>query len=437
MEKLKKEKPLIISWQGIISVPAKVNSSLEIISGFILSLLFFFLPFITRIGLSLLVFSIVLMWLIWSLVTPTYVIRGVDKCMLVFWSVVLISTAFSPVPFASIQGFLKLSGYLSIYALTRKLLQVKSLWWDRLVASLLAGQLLASVIALRQLYMPFYGSNGWSDPSFLPYDLIRIYGSLGNPNLLAGYLVPTLPLALSVILRWQNLSWKLFAFSSLFLGTVSITLTYSRSAWMGLLSALITFLILFSCYQISESAIRQKKFIIYLGLLAFTAFLLILTLYLEPVRIRILSYLAGRADSSSNFRINVWITTIQMIKTRPLLGYGPGNQVFSSIYPFFQKTGFDALGAYSVPLQIIAEIGLLGLSSLLFLFAKIIREGLSKMSENSFSSISIIAAFASIAGLIAMGLTDTIFFRPEVQIVGTLCLSTLIANWESAESKIG
>jgi len=48
-------------------------------------------------------------------------------------------------------------------------------------------------------------------------------------------------------------------------------------------------------------------------------------------------YLAGRADSSNNFRINVWAAVVEMIRDRPILGIGPGNTAFNKIYPLYQR----------------------------------------------------------------------------------------------------
>ena len=82
---------------------------------------------------------------------------------------------------------------------------------------------------------------------------------------------------------------------------------------------------------------------------------------LDPIRTRVSSLLAGRGDSSNNFRINVWLSSLEMIQDRPWLGIGPGNNAFNRIYPLYQQPKFNALSAYSVPLEILVETGLPGL----------------------------------------------------------------------------
>ena len=63
-----------------------------------------------------------------------------------------------------------------------------------LLAALLGGGLFSSVLALRQLYASTDELAGWADPNSVSAGTIRIYGPLGNPNLLAGYLLPLVPL---------------------------------------------------------------------------------------------------------------------------------------------------------------------------------------------------------------------------------------------------
>ena len=138
--------------------------------------------------------------------------------------------------------------------------------------------------------------------------------------------------------------------------------------------------------------------------------------------------LAGRGDSSNNFRINVWIAAIQMVQDRPWLGIGPGNAAFNSIYPLYQQPKFNALSAYSVPLEILVETGIPGLLACLGLLATSLRKGLNQLKADGPSALAAIASLAAITGLLMQGSTDTIFFRPEVQLIGWFALATLVSR---------
>ena len=145
----------------------------------------------------------------------------------------------------------------------------------------------------------------------------------------------------------------------------------------------------------------------------------------EPIRTRVASLLAGRGDSSNNFRINVWLAALDMIRDRPWLGIGPGNAAFNSIYPLYQQPKFNALSAYSVPLEILVETGIPGLIASLGLAAASLRSGLRALTTETELALPCLGCLAAIAGLLTQGAADTIFFRPEVQISGWFCLATL------------
>ena len=149
---------------------------------------------------------------------------------------------------------------------------------------------------------------------------------------------------------------------------------------------------------------------------------------IEPLRIRVMSLVAGREDSSNNFRINVWLAAIEMIQDRPWLGIGPGNSAFNLIYPLYQQPKFNALSAYSVPLELLVEGGIPGLLAGLGLLFASLRAGLAQLQGENSWALPALAAIAAIAGLCVQGATDTIFFRPEVQLTGWFCLATLAVS---------
>ena len=162
--------------------------------------------------------------------------------------------------------------------------------------------------------------------------------------------------------------------------------------------------------------------------------LVIAVTQIEPLRIRVMSLAAGRGDSSNNFRINVWLAAIEMIQERPWLGIGPGNSAFNLIYPLYQQPKFNALSAYSVPLELLVEGGIPNLLAGLGLLVASLQAGLRQLKGESPWALPTLAAIAAIAGLCVQGATDTIFFRPEVQLSGWFCLATLSASQNTSSS---
>ncbi len=417
---------LLLRWRGCLTATAAVRERLELLSGVVLMLLLASLPFVTRSGLGLEIAAAGLLWLLWALITPAEGIGAISRWVLLYLAIALVSTGFSPVPIAATKGLLKLASYLGVFALMRTLLERQIIWWDRLLAALLGGGLLSSVLALRQLYASTEELAGWADPNSVSTGTIRIYGPLGNPNLLAGYLLPLVPLACIAALRWRRLSHRLFAAATALLAGAATLFTYSRGGWLGLLVALALAGLLLLLRGTTHWPPLWRR-LLPLGALAVGGIVLALAItQLEPIRTRAMSLLAGRGDSSNNFRINVWLAALDMVQDRPWLGIGPGNTAFNSIYPLYQQPKFDALSAYSVPLEILVETGIPGLLACLGLLLSSIQRGLRIHGPQGLIAIGSLTA---IGGLLTQGITDTIFFRPEVQLIGWFALASLSASW--------
>ena len=74
------------------------------------------------------------------------------------------------------------------------------------------------------------------------------------------------------------------------------------------------------------------------------------------------------------------------------------------------------------------ETGIPGLLACLGLLASSLRQALQQLNANGSSALASIASLAAIAGLLMQGSTDTIFFRPEVQLIGWFALASLVSQ---------
>ncbi|QPN61158.1 putative bicarbonate transporter, IctB family [Synechococcus sp. CBW1002] len=421
--------PWLLRWQGVLAnTPAgPLSSRMPLVAGVVLCALMAGLPLVTRAGLSLLILASGLLWLVWALRTPARGLSPINGWLLVVLALAVLATGFSPVPAAAAKGLLKLLSYMAVYALMRQLLAAAPVWWDRIVAALLAGELVTSVIGLRQLYANTSELARWADPNSVASGTVRIYSTLENPNLLGGYLLPILPLAIVALLRWPGLARKLYALASLVLGASALVLTYSRGAWMGMVASLAVIGLLLAIRQTQTWPLLWRRLFPLLLLGGGALILVLLVTQVEPLRVRAMSLLVGREDSSNNFRINVWLAALDMIRDRPWLGIGPGNTAFNLIYPLYQQPKFNALSTYSIPLELAVEAGIPGLLAGIGLALASIRAGLAQWRQSGVLALPCLASVAVIAGLMVQGLTDTIFFRPEVQLIAWFCLATLAA----------
>jgi putative inorganic carbon (HCO3(-)) transporter len=118
-----------------------------------------------------------------------------------------------------------------------------------------------------------------------------------------------------------------------------------------------------------------------------------------------------------------------MIKAKPFLGIGTGNKAFNLVYPLYQRSGYSALGTYSVPLEITVETGIIGFICYSWLVATAIYQGwltLNRLrSDRDADGLWVIAAIAMIVGMLVHGLFDTVWYRPQVQLLWWLAIALI------------
>ncbi|MFN9394373.1 MAG: O-antigen ligase family protein, partial [Pseudanabaena sp.] len=152
------------------------------------------------------------------------------------------------------------------------------------------------------------------------------------------------------------------------------------------------------------------------------------TILVPTLRKRVFS-IFGTDDSSNAFRVNVWQSVFNMIRAKPILGIGPGNKAFNQIYPLYQRSGYSALGTYSVPLEITVETGIVGVVCYGWLVFTVFRQGflgLNRLrSDRESSGLWIIGAIATLVGMLVHGLVDTVWYRPQVQLLWWLAIAII------------
>jgi len=348
-----------------------------------------------------------------------------------FWGIATLATIFSPVPYAARDGWLKLTLYLAGYLLLHRLLR-KPQFRDWVVGSLLLVSLVMGVYGLRQY---FYGAAElatWVDPESGLAGLTRVYSYLRNPNLYGGYLIPIIPLGLAAIWIWPGWGAKLLAGFTTAVNLICLLLTYSRGAWIGGLAMLTLMAVLLVQWNTIHLPIRWRRWTLPALFCGGGASLLLGILTVRPLRLRVQSLFLGRVDTSNNFRMNVWAAVLDMIRDFPILGIGPGNVAFNRVYPLYQRGNFSALGSYSVPLELTLETGLIG--SLTFAWFLLVlwdhgwRCWRSTVGSRNPQGLWVAAGLAACTGMMAHGLVDTIWYRPQVQILWWLAVALITAN---------
>ena len=343
----------------------------------------------------------------------------------VYWAIASVATILSQVRRAAIDGWVKLTIYFIIFACLNRVMRYSSKipWRSLLVGTYLVTTVLVCVYGIRQVFLGAEDLATWTDPTSELAGTTRIYSFLLNPNLLAGYLLPAVPLGVVGALHWRSWGVKLVSLMVAIASLYCITLTYSRGAQLGTVAEIVVLVVLLAYWW------PQWRMLI-LG--SATGAFLLYAVRSPKTLTRFSSIFFGRNDSSNNFRINVWMSVLQMIKKKPILGIGPGNKAFNLVYPIYQRPGYSALGTYSVPLEITVETGIIGLVCYAWLIIVAIQQAwknLNRLRDTRASEgLWIVAALSAMAGLMAQGLFDTVWYRPQVQILWWMAIA-LIASF--------
>lgn len=349
------------------------------------------------------------------------------KAVFVYFLLVTLSLAASTLFKLSLHGYIKTCIYVLFFFCACDFFKFNK---NKIIPTILFVTFLMSYESLIAIFQNSIGVNeisGWQDMSNInPEEIIsRSYGTLKpyNPNLLAGYLLCGLGGFIFTILYFINKQKKRISlvFGILFLiNIIAIMDTGSRGAYIGFI---LFFLCLFSVliYYIHKktgglSKIKKRyKNITLVSIIGILYFIIT-----DPALIRRFeSIFAFRADSSISFRFNVYEAVWRMFLDNPFLGIGVGNQNFREIYGLYMKTGFDALGSYCVFLEIAVESGIFALLAFVLFLYFVIRTCI-KIGFYDFDKTNKILALSIVLMILAVmghGLFDTIWFRPQVQLL--------------------
>ncbi|MEH1818382.1 MAG: IctB family putative bicarbonate transporter [Nostoc sp.] len=409
----------------------------DAIAAALLSLIYALAPFASSTLVGLLLVACVGFWLLLTLsdeVTTTNVssVTPIHLLVLLYWGVATVATALSPVKKAALNDLGTLTLYLLLFALCARVLRSPRLrsW---IIILYLHVSLIVSVYGLRQWFFGATALATWVDPESPLSKTTRVYSYLGNPNLLAGYLLPAVIFSLVAIFAWQSWLKKALALTMLIVNTSCLILTFSRGGWIGLVVAFLAVMALLVYWKSVEMPRFWRTWSLPIVLGGLIGVLLLAVIFVEPVRLRVFSIFADRKDSSNNFRRNVWDAVFEMIRDRPIFGIGPGHGSFNKVYPLYQHPRYTALSAYSIFLEVTVETGFVGLACFLWLIIVTFNTAFLQVRRlrqvKSVEGFWLIGAIAILLGMLAHGTVDTVWYRPEVNTLWWLIVALIASYW--------
>lgn len=326
--------------------------------------------------------------------------RGVGAAAWPLWGFVawlVVATVTSVYLHASLVDLVQMTACVGLLVLFASLFSNER--WRRAgwIAIVAAGAIEA-VIGLRDWTQTviFQGDPSW-----------RIFGTMYNPNVLAGYLLVVIPatvVVLALARQWDDRGGEdrprigsILAGFALVVACAALLLTASRA---GLLGAIFAVAVLVGGLP---TRIRAS------WIVAAVAAMIVLVIVAPPLRERVLS--ATAESHSAVFRWYTWVGTADMIAARPITGFGPGS--FEHAYPQFAQVGFTRM-AHQTPLQIAADAGLPALALVLAAVLMIARALVRGLREGGTVTVESAAALAALTGVGVQNLADYSWHVPAV-----------------------
>lgn len=406
----------------------------EPLAGLLVMLVFGLAPFVSNALIGILLMACAAFWVLLTLTDdaePGTGFTPIHLLVLLYWGIAVVATAASPVRAAALEGLIKFTLYLLLFVLMARVLRsprIRSV----VIATYLLTALLVSVVGLRQWFFGADALATWVDPESTLAGTTRVYSFLGNPNLLAGYLLPAVGFSAAAFFAWKRWLPKALAVMMWIANSACLVLTFSRGGWIGFVVACFCLLMLLVHWFSIYLPQFWRRWTLPIVLAGSATFVLLAVIAVDPLRERVLSIFSGREDSSNNFRINVWMAVIEMIKDRPILGIGPGNDAFNRIYPQYQATGYTALSAYSIFLEVAVEVGFVGLGCFLWILLVTFNHCWVQLQRlrkiGSREGFWLMAAGATMLGMLVHGAVDTVWYRPQVSTLWWLMIA-IVASY--------
>ena len=358
----------------------------------ILLTLIFIRPFISSLAFPyanftysacLLIFLV--LWLIYKGVTIKK-IQILKYPLILFSLAIIISTIFSIDKFNSLREIYKYVTGLFLFLIITSLTSKERI---RIIRTIILAGLIISLLAVYQYFfgfqnvMDYIARKGITDYFTLDYlARRRVYLPFATPNALAGYLILVLPLVLIIKdkKRWIILLSIFFA----------LLLTKSLGAFLSIFLVSIIYFYL-------EGKLEKRKVIFLLGLLVIMGLVFMARSTTQKQH--------TQPIFSTTMRLSYWKDTLEIIKESPFTGVGLGNfNLAQSRY------------AHNSYLQLWAEMGILGIISILWLVATVFKSALKNIPKDTQKN-QIISLIAANTVFLTHNFVDFTFFLPEVALI--------------------
>ncbi len=347
--------------------------------------------------------------------------EGVGLMIILMLGIYFFATLTSFAPFKGVQIWAVYFAFMVFYFVIINTIKTKKQLTNLLTVFALSG-FAVCLYGILQYVFGWNVTQAWIDEEMFEDIKMRIYSTLENPNVLGEYILLVLPVTIALMWRKKGIFAKIVYGGMAAVMGLALVLTFSRGCWIGIMAAAAMF-VTFAAGKLW-------------GLMLLV--LPVIPMILPESIINRFASIGDMKDSSTSYRVYIWMGTIHMLKDFWISGIGPGTEAFTQVYPFYSYSAIVAPHSHNLFLQIMVESGILGIVAfmvLMIVFMKKLMAGYQVQGKFGELSVLLAGIGSAVAGFLVQGLFDNCFYNYRVFMIFWSVIAIGIAAYNIAKDE--
>lgn len=339
---------------------------------------------------------------------------GLGMALIMFLLVLLVSCVFSFARMSSLIVWAMYFIFIMFYFAVINTIKTRDQLYGLLRLFVISGALVA-LYGVMQYVFGWTTSNAWIDENMFEEETMRVYSTLANPNVLGEYLLLVLPVSAVFFLKDKanTLSkWVYLAVTGLVF--LCLILTQSRGCWLGFMFTAAVFILFY-----------EGRWWAFVPLI-----ICILPFVIPQTMIERFSSIGNMEDSSTSYRVYIWMGALGMMKHYFAGGIGMGEAAFNEVYPFFSYNAIIAPHSHNTFLQLLVEGGIPALGMFIAVIVVLFKsaQGIYKQRDKkSFNSAMVLGLSAGVCGFLLQSMFDYTFYNYRVMAVFFMVMGIIMS----------
>ena len=300
--------------------------------------------------------------------------------------------------------FLLYAVFIGFYFVVINTVKTKKQLYAMLITFLFSGLLVALYGFAQYIFKLDLDKQVWLDEEMFSDIAMRVFSTFDNPNVLGEYFLFTIPIAIAFMWRSKKFTAKFwYAVIAAAMG-ICLILTMSRGCWVAILVAAIIYV-----------TFVDGKYWLFALVLA-----CLLPSMLPDSIINRFASIGNLNDTSSSYRMFIWLGTLAMLRHYWFCGVGPGTKAYNLVYPRYAYNGIIAPHSHNLFLQLTCETGIAGLAmfvSVCFMFLRYMANEARRHAQKSMDKALAVAIGSSIVAFLVQGMFDYTFYNYRVFLI--------------------